>query len=92
MEQTINLVWSTETNKGGMVGVKNQSTTRLSEASNNSMMRTKTRQRIVVMPPPSYPLPPIPTEGGGSSMMMQSKQSKLEMKSHINRINKGAMA
>jgi hypothetical protein len=79
-------------NKGGMVSVKNQSTTRLSEASNNSIKRTKTRQRVIVMPPPSYPLPPIPTGGGGSPMMMQSKQSKLEMKSHINRINKGAMA
>ena len=79
-------------NKGGMVRTTNQSTTRLSEASNNSMMGKKRTRTIIVVPSAPAALPPLPAPSGGGGMMIQSSTSRLQMKSQMNRINKGAVA
>ena len=79
-------------NKGGMVRTTNQSTTRLSEASNNSMMGKKRTRTIIVVPSAPAAPPPLPAPSGGGSVMIQSSTSRLQMKSQMNRINKGAVA
>ena len=79
-------------NRGGMVGTRNQATTRLSEASNNTMMNGKRSRTIIVIPPAPAAPPPMPAPSGGGGMIIQNTQSRIQMKSQMNRINRGAIA
>ncbi len=79
-------------NRGGMVGTRNQATTRLSEASNNTMMNGKRSRTIIVIPPAPASPPPMPAPSGGGGMIIQNTQSRIQMKSQMNRINRGAVA
>ena len=79
-------------NRGGMVGTRNQATTRLSEASNNTMMNGKRSRTIIVIPPTPAAPPPMPAPSGGGGMIIQNTQTRIQMKSQMNRINRGAIA
>jgi hypothetical protein len=79
-------------NRGGMVPTRNQATTRLSEASNNTMMNGKRSRTIIVIPPTPAAPPPMPAPSGGGGMIIQNTQTRIQMKSQMNRINRGAIA